>query len=323
MKTIEFLNINDSIQYLSDLTNQKVVVSSYSREVDNAIFDARESLKDKEDIHPDNIDVISRDPEASYDVAYQLIVRDREVPEQLEKSIIKDESVLNKYYEELKYRNKPISKIIKNEIFNSTKIATYTKEIKDAHLKILDLMKNNEEVREDLEDIISKDELASYDYAFKLIEKDKEVPLKIEKSLIKDPEYAYWYAEALEEKNKKVPVFVEDAIRGSEFEEAYFFVSSVLNKKSKENKMNEEIKFSSTKEAIQYLADLTGEEVRIANYRRKFIVDFDILNDAFAENPELEVSRILREIADKVENGNISGKIRDINGNQVGIFKIK
>jgi hypothetical protein len=41
-------------------------------------------------------------------------------------------------------------------------------------------------------------------------------------------------------------------------------------------------------------------------------------NAAFEDYAEQEVSRILKEIADKVENGSTDGKIRDINGNTIG-----
>ena len=35
-----------------------------------------------------------------------------------------------------------------------------------------------------------------------------------------------------------------------------------------------------------------------------------------------EIARILRDIADKVENGAESGVARDINGNKVGTFEV-
>lgn len=44
-------------------------------------------------------------------------------------------------------------------------------------------------------------------------------------------------------------------------------------------------------------------------------------NDAFAEDRGYELARILREVADKVESGNFNFKIRDINGNVIGLVK--
>jgi hypothetical protein len=42
-------------------------------------------------------------------------------------------------------------------------------------------------------------------------------------------------------------------------------------------------------------------------------------NAAFEDDPGVEVARILRQIADKCEGGEVwSGPIRDINGNLVG-----
>ena len=47
-------------------------------------------------------------------------------------------------------------------------------------------------------------------------------------------------------------------------------------------------------------------------------------NAAFSDgNKSYEISRILREIADKIEDGNTEGSIRDINGNRIGEFKIR
>lgn len=41
-------------------------------------------------------------------------------------------------------------------------------------------------------------------------------------------------------------------------------------------------------------------------------------NAAFADDPAGEVSRILRETADKIDGGDDGGPVRDINGNRVG-----
>jgi hypothetical protein len=55
------------------------------------------------------------------------------------------------------------------------------------------------------------------------------------------------------------------------------------------------------------------------------INNFD--NDAMAENPQLEVSRILRKMADRVENEGVENafenrRLMDINGNQVGFCEV-
>ena len=56
--------------------------------------------------------------------------------------------------------------------------------------------------------------------------------------------------------------------------------------------------------------------------RRKFELKFDMENAAFEEAPELELARILRDLAARIE---VSGAgvpseyvIRDVNGNRVG-----
>ena len=50
-----------------------------------------------------------------------------------------------------------------------------------------------------------------------------------------------------------------------------------------------------------------------------FSLEFETDNDAFAENPEIEISRILHLIADKVHTED-GGFIRDANGNQIGTW---
>lgn len=47
-------------------------------------------------------------------------------------------------------------------------------------------------------------------------------------------------------------------------------------------------------------------------------------NAAFEpERPGLEVARILRDVAERLEDGHESGGIRDINGNKVGTFRLE
>lgn len=45
-------------------------------------------------------------------------------------------------------------------------------------------------------------------------------------------------------------------------------------------------------------------------------------NDAFSEDAGAEVARILREIAEKVENGSTGSGVLDYNGNRVGQFTL-
>ena len=40
-------------------------------------------------------------------------------------------------------------------------------------------------------------------------------------------------------------------------------------------------------------------------------------------NKSYEIARILRELADKIEDGQTEGNIRDINGNTTGTFKYR
>lgn len=49
-------------------------------------------------------------------------------------------------------------------------------------------------------------------------------------------------------------------------------------------------------------------------------IDFKTSNAAFEDDP-YEAVRIIREVADKINNGATSGTIQDINGNTVGKFK--
>ncbi len=44
-------------------------------------------------------------------------------------------------------------------------------------------------------------------------------------------------------------------------------------------------------------------------------------NAAFADDPEGELARILRDIAKRIENGESQGTVRDLNGNAVGWFE--
>lgn len=55
---------------------------------------------------------------------------------------------------------------------------------------------------------------------------------------------------------------------------------------------------------------------------------FDIGNAAFGEFPQVEVSRILRELADKIEERGLPGGLsclaaRDFNGNRIGALTVE
>ena len=52
-----------------------------------------------------------------------------------------------------------------------------------------------------------------------------------------------------------------------------------------------------------------------------FVLRFKTDNAAFDE-PEAECARILRAIADKLENGRVAGKCQDVNGNSVGLWSL-
>lgn len=60
-----------------------------------------------------------------------------------------------------------------------------------------------------------------------------------------------------------------------------------------------------------------------------FKLEFSTDNAAFADAPDSEVARILREIADKIESAGphgaleIGGKVADENGNTVGEWSLK
>lgn len=45
-------------------------------------------------------------------------------------------------------------------------------------------------------------------------------------------------------------------------------------------------------------------------------------NAAFEDMPEYEVARILRKVADQIEDGDTTGRVRDINGNTVGAYDL-
>jgi hypothetical protein len=53
-----------------------------------------------------------------------------------------------------------------------------------------------------------------------------------------------------------------------------------------------------------------------------FVLKIDTGNAAFEDDPNYELARILRAVADKVENGHADGRCYDINGNKVGSWAV-
>ena len=53
----------------------------------------------------------------------------------------------------------------------------------------------------------------------------------------------------------------------------------------------------------------------------RFTMTIDTDNDAFAEDPQAEVARILRRVARTVVAGSDGGRCMDINGNAVGSWE--
>lgn len=51
----------------------------------------------------------------------------------------------------------------------------------------------------------------------------------------------------------------------------------------------------------------------------KVFIEIHTGNAAFDADPNKEAAMILRKLADKLEQGNLPGFVRDINGNKVGI----
>ena len=49
-------------------------------------------------------------------------------------------------------------------------------------------------------------------------------------------------------------------------------------------------------------------------------IKFNISNAAFADLGTAETARILKVISERIESGEAHGKVRDINGNKIGVF---
>jgi hypothetical protein len=55
----------------------------------------------------------------------------------------------------------------------------------------------------------------------------------------------------------------------------------------------------------------------------EIIIKIETVNAAFEGAEGYEVARILRDLADKIEDNNQPSKVRDINGNTVGAIEYK
>lgn len=53
----------------------------------------------------------------------------------------------------------------------------------------------------------------------------------------------------------------------------------------------------------------------------KIMIEFDTDNAAFENDRDTECARILRLVADRIANGETSGRLRDINGNDIGTWE--
>jgi hypothetical protein len=54
-----------------------------------------------------------------------------------------------------------------------------------------------------------------------------------------------------------------------------------------------------------------------------FEITMETGNAAFGDQPEVEIARILIEVARKVANGSIEGRVMDYNGNVVGEYELR
>ncbi len=53
-----------------------------------------------------------------------------------------------------------------------------------------------------------------------------------------------------------------------------------------------------------------------------FRLDIETGNDSFADQPELEIARLLRQSAENVEAGALCENLSDLNGNPVGFWRL-
>ncbi len=53
-----------------------------------------------------------------------------------------------------------------------------------------------------------------------------------------------------------------------------------------------------------------------------FKIEFETENDAFAPVVTIEIRRLLRQVSDRVDDGQTEGTLADRNGNTVGRFSL-
>lgn len=51
-----------------------------------------------------------------------------------------------------------------------------------------------------------------------------------------------------------------------------------------------------------------------------FTLEFETENEAFTDDPQAEIVRILQNLVRRIEHGEEGGAIMDVNGNKVGSF---
>jgi len=64
----------------------------------------------------------------------------------------------------------------------------------------------------------------------------------------------------------------------------------------------------------------TGKESKIRE--NEFVLNFNIENEIFGDDPIPEIIRILEDVKNKVKSGQTSSSILDANGNKIGLFEI-
>lgn len=69
--------------------------------------------------------------------------------------------------------------------------------------------------------------------------------------------------------------------------------------------------------------NLRPAELDAGKIEMKAKIEIVMDNAAFNDEPATELARILRELAEEIENGQGSCQLRDINGNAVGTFTVK
>lgn len=52
-----------------------------------------------------------------------------------------------------------------------------------------------------------------------------------------------------------------------------------------------------------------------------FRLEIETSNDAFQGDPQVELARIITGVASRLAMGDLSGTVRDVNGNTVGQFQ--